>query len=165
MVHRFCNKEIERFWGDIVEKLRIEWNDKTKGFMELNVNEFFPCTLKTAEKVFQLMVQYCPEKFSELLEYLNQKRNESFMTGKENHKKFLEAHQKVIDLKRLVETKKHPIGTYLTESEYSQAKVDLKSWTQSKRTFVTISKKMSSKVQRLDRNIKLIEKYMKGSDC
>ena len=54
-----------------MEKLRIEWNDRSKGFMELNVDKFFPCTADKATKVFKLVARWCSdETIAELKEYL-----------------------------------------------------------------------------------------------
>lgn len=53
-----------------MEKLRIEWNDRSKGSMELNVDKFFPCTADKATKVFKLVARWCSdETIAELKEY------------------------------------------------------------------------------------------------
>ena len=54
-----------------MEKLRIEWDDRSNGFMELNVDKFFPCTADKATKVFKLVARWCSdETIAELKEYL-----------------------------------------------------------------------------------------------
>ena len=54
-----------------MEKLRIEWDDHSHGYMELIVDKFFPCTVDKATKVFRLMAKWCSdETIAELKEHL-----------------------------------------------------------------------------------------------
>lgn len=53
------------------KKLKINY---PTGYIELNLDRFFPCTVKTARKVFKLICTYCSQsEKSRLLLYLKQR--------------------------------------------------------------------------------------------
>ena len=57
-----------------MEKFRIEWHDRTDGYLELIVDRFFPCIAEKSKKVFKLVAMYCSdEAIDELQAYLEQK--------------------------------------------------------------------------------------------
>ena len=47
-----------------MEKIRIEYET---GWMELNIEAFFPCTIQKARKVFPLISRYCSDADKEEL--------------------------------------------------------------------------------------------------
>ena len=58
-----------------MEKFRIEWHDRTDGYLELIVDRFFPCIAEKSKKVFKLVAMYCSdEAIDELQAYLEQKK-------------------------------------------------------------------------------------------
>ena len=66
-----------------MEKFRIEWHDRTDGYLELIVDRFFPCIAEKSKKVFKLVAMYCSdEEIDELQAYLEQKKSRCRMEGK-----------------------------------------------------------------------------------
>lgn len=66
-----------------MEKFRIEWHDRTDGYLELIVDRFFPCIAEKSKKVFKLVAMYCSdEAIDELQAYLEQKKADAEWKGK-----------------------------------------------------------------------------------
>lgn len=98
-----------------MEKLRIEWNDHSKGFMELNVDNFFPCTADKATKVFKLVARWCSdETIAELKEYL--------LTEQAEVKKMLDKPLLDEDIKHLQMLYKRYAANIKTLEKYTERK-------------------------------------------
>lgn len=151
-----------------MEILRIEWhkgrlpNYTTDGYMEL-LPTFFPCTVKSAKKVFKLMHDWCSEEqFAELENYLVERKNESTEIVKIYIKIYFAAKQNLFDLLNLIESGKHPNGVKVTPSELLKARQSLK---EEKRKVVQtsdITKKNIALVKKYDRNVELLQQMKRG---
>lgn len=75
-----------------MERLKIEWyktiDNHSEGFMELNLDAFFPCTVKKANKIFTLVRRWCPlETIADLEKYFL-KKSEQFKYIKHQNAKW-----------------------------------------------------------------------------
>ncbi|PWM27782.1 MAG: hypothetical protein DBX36_00180 [Oscillospiraceae bacterium] len=90
-----------------MEKFRIEWHDRTDGYLELIVDRFFPCIAEKSKKVFKLVAMYCSdEAIDELQAYLEQKKADAEWKGKELVSKYYDSPNPSIRKKRLAEVRK-----------------------------------------------------------
>ena len=93
-----------------MEKFRIEWHDRTDGYLELIVDRFFPCIAEKSKKVFKLVAMYCSdEAIDELQAYLEQKKADAEWKGKELVSKYYDSPNPSIRKKRLAEVRKWTI--------------------------------------------------------
>ena len=152
-----------------MEKLRIEWHrtfdNHSEGFMELNLDAFFPCTVKKANQVFTLVRRWCSEEvIADLERYFLQKVAESSESAKTGtvKKEYSRIHQQLCDNQELVATKKHPNGVPCTYEEWLTAKKQIdvdKQWL--KATEQTVKSQKSTAVK-WDRMLRLF--YAHTSD-
>lgn len=103
----------------------IRWDT---GHMEIALDQFFPSTLAKCRKLLKIIRldwEHCDSLMEDLKVYFLD-RILFYRTEMERaQKEYPRLHQRVCDLERLVKARKKPVGVYLTDQEYHQAKDDL----------------------------------------
>ena len=67
-------------------------------------------------------------------------------------------HQQVSDTKRMVETRKKPVGVFLTKEELEKAKADLAVYKADEKTTLSAYKKCKGNIPKFEKLIQAIEK-------
>lgn len=116
-----------------MEVLKIEWyqtfDNNSKGYMELKVDKFFPCTAKTATKVFHLVRRWCSdEQISELEQFFLQKVEESDKAASDVdiRKRYSRIHQQIADDNAILESKKYSNGIRICPETFDVLKIEVK---------------------------------------
>lgn len=160
-----------------MDKLKIEWHkssdNHSEGFMEINLEAFFPCTVEKALKVFHLVNRWCSDETIDELEqyFLNKvEQSELLATDCEIKKEYSKRHQAVTDNKSLVETQKHPNGVPCTYDQWIAAKKQIQEDEQWMKKAVKTQKARKLMVCKYERMLKLFYAStsghkLKGSDC
>lgn len=112
--------------------LHIRWYS---GYMDIRMNAFFPCSQKKWKELLKIvrMDNNAYERMEDIIDFFRAQAVEREQDWKTESKLFWQYHQKEVDLKTLVETRKFPNGLPLNAEQVKQAKADLKETTAQKR--------------------------------
>ena len=131
------------------------------GYMDLNIDEFFPCDMKSFRKVFKIIRSCWKNDIIEIIETLNvnfQNRLTKEKDLKESYgKKYVEAMQKKTDLARMIKEKKRPDGSTLNKDELEVLREEKRRASISAQSNLNSHNKHKSAFQCLEVNLKLLD--------
>jgi len=131
-----------------------------RGRMLIYLDKFFPCSIARLKKLLKT-INLDWENRNELLERLNiyfqEQIDECKSRFKQYGREWSDAKQLVSDTNRLVESRKRPIGTFLTTDELKQAKKDLKEYKEQEKTLLSRAKEMKRNIESFQKLIQFLQ--------
>ena len=152
-------EKIGRFWGDIMQDLKITYNNGN-GEMIIHMNNFFPTSqahLKKLLKVIDLDFEHREEHIQTLGAFFKNQIESLEEKKKAAGKKYLDYMQKVADQERLVESNKRPNGLPPTKEEFKQAKEDLKHFKVVRTSCLSTTKSSARKIEQFQKHLEILE--------
>lgn len=139
-----------------MKDLHIEFGT---GYMDIYMDEFFPCGIQNFKKLLKLIDLDCQHKAEleeKLRTYFQNKISELVQLRKENSRKYFDNKQKAADTERMIESRKHTNGLPLSEDELKQAKADLKEYTSAHKKALSGANKNLKFKERLEKYLELL---------
>lgn len=131
------------------------------GYMDINIDEFFPCTKESFRKVFKIIHSNWKNDVNELIELLKvnfQKRLVEEKDLKESYgKKYVDAMQKKTNLERRIKEKKRTDGSTLTKDELEVMREEKRHAAVSAQSNLSLHNRHTSRLKRLEINLQLLE--------
>lgn len=131
------------------------------GYMNLDIDEFFPCDMKSFRKVFKIIRSCWKNNVDELIETLNvnfQNRLVEEKDLKESYgKKYVDAMQKKTNLERRIKEKKRTDGSTLTKDELEVMREEKRHAAVSAQSNLSLHNRHTSRLKRLEINLQLLE--------
>lgn len=131
------------------------------GYMDLNIDEFFPCNMKSFRKVFKIIRSCWKNDIIEIIETLNvnfQSRLTEEKSLKDFYgKKYVESMQKKADLARMIKEKKRPDGSTPNKDELEVLREEKRRASISAQVDLQYHNKHKTAVQCLEVNLKLLD--------
>ena len=134
--------------------LYIKWDS---GEMEIVLAEFFPTTIerfKKLLKIIRLDWQNQDEIIEFLKVYFQNRADECEAQHRASGKEYVNNKQKVSDLTRKIESRKHPNGVWITRKEWDMGTNELRKLKLQQSKLLDSFKRNKRKVEQFQRHIK-----------
>lgn len=108
--------------------LKLDWHNDTQGSMVIAMDKFFPCAKAKMRKFLKLVdSSSCPQDLVEqIVDFLHIQLSELKSQAEQYSGDYFRHHQDVTDLSEIIESRRHPNGVPVRQSELTELNRNLR---------------------------------------